>query len=314
MDSFWYRLLVRWYRLTGSTQVQAEWKARQAVQAPGATKERVTGAVDRAKDQRFNCVCGQLLVVGDKTCHACGRRQWGPHWLRSLSRLGRDFLPGGSPITVLCGGLMLLGYLAQIRYGGGGIMNPSDGQQAGMLGAFFSPLAGVQPWRAVTYAFLHGGLWHIAFNLYALTILGPMVEREFGPGRTLAAWVLTGAAAVLVPHLFFPRFIVGASGAVFGFIGMAAWWGHRAGTTEGKMVRDTMLRWAIYTTLFGLMIGHVAHDAHFVGMAAGAVFAMVCPPPKPRTHPAIGVLLGLLALAALAWALISWGLWLQAAA
>jgi membrane associated rhomboid family serine protease len=46
--------------------------------------------------------------------------------------------------------------------------------------------AGFQPWQLLTYAFLHGGLMHIAFNMFALYMFGGAIERVFGASRYLA--------------------------------------------------------------------------------------------------------------------------------
>ncbi len=40
-----------------------------------------------------------------------------------------------------------------------------------------------EPWQLITYAFLHGGIWHLAGNMFALLIFGPEVERVLGAQR-----------------------------------------------------------------------------------------------------------------------------------
>ena len=80
-----------------------------------------------------------------------------------------------------------------------------------------------EPWQLVSYAFLHGGFVHIAFNLYGLYLFGCMTERVLGPRRFLwlyAASVLTAGLVQLFvvsamrEHGIAPT--VGASGGVFG--------------------------------------------------------------------------------------------------
>ncbi|MEM7807717.1 MAG: rhomboid family intramembrane serine protease, partial [Planctomycetota bacterium] len=51
-------------------------------------------------------------------------------------------------------------------------------------------IAGGQVWRFITFQFLHGGLTHIAFNLFGLMIFGNMVERKLGKARFLAFYLL----------------------------------------------------------------------------------------------------------------------------
>ena len=55
------------------------------------------------------------------------------------------------------------------------------------------------PWQLVTYAFLHGGLLHLAFNMFALYMFGSDIERVFGPRRMLSYYfvcVVTAAVAI----------------------------------------------------------------------------------------------------------------------
>ena len=79
------------------------------------------------------------------------------------------------------------------------------------------------PWQLLTYAFLHGNLMHLAFNMFALYMFGSAVERVFGGRRYLAFYgvcVLSAAVAQLivaaVTGLIYPT--VGASGGIFGIL------------------------------------------------------------------------------------------------
>ena len=83
--------------------------------------------------------------------------------------------------------------------------------------------AGFEPWQLLTYAFLHGGLLHIAFNMFALYMFGGPVEQVFGPRRYLTYYVVCVLSAGLVQLLtsamtgaVYPT--VGASGGVFGLL------------------------------------------------------------------------------------------------
>ena len=67
--------------------------------------------------------------------------------------------------------------------------------------------AGFQPWQLLTYAFLHGSLVHIAFNMFALYMFGGAMERVFGARRYLAYYVVC-VVSIYFPHsrimLIFP--------------------------------------------------------------------------------------------------------------
>lgn len=314
MRDTWYRLLVAWYRLTGASEVQAEWKARRALKKPGEAKEALAADARRTADRRYNCVCGQLLTAEDTVCHRCGRKQYLPFWARRILRTFGLVVPSASAGCIIVGALMLIGYAIQVRYGTGGFLSPTgSGRELYDLGASRRSLTlGGQWWRGVTYVYLHGGLMHIAFNGILLMQIGPMMERIFGTARFLFCWVVAGAIAVYLPAMLSPGdvWVVGASGSGFGLIGMAMLWGHRQGTTQGRFVRDVMIRWTIYSTLFGFMIGGVAHGAHFAGLAAGALFGTIFPPPeRSPSRRALSPALGTVAMGVLVGGLAMFGSW-----
>ena len=68
-------------------------------------------------------------------------------------------------------------------------------------------------WRLFTANFLHIGLVHIAFNLYALYIVGTEVEMFYGPWRFLAIYLLTGLSGALASYAFTYGLSAGASTA-----------------------------------------------------------------------------------------------------
>ncbi len=312
MKRLWYHLVILWHRISGDSAVQAEWKAKRALEKPDEIVTEIRTDLERAQDTRFFCVCNQMLVAGDRVCPSCGRRQYVPYWLRSVLRVGRSLIPGELPGTALVAALIGLSFLMQLKVGSGGIMNPNDTAELFDLGASFPFLTvGPQPWRAFTYTCLHGGLMHVAFNVIVLIQIGPLVERTFGSARFLAAWVVTGALAAIIPvFVTGGSLVIGASGAVFGLMGMALIYGHQVGTQQGREIRDVMIRWTIYTTIFGFMMGGVAHSAHFAGLGAGILFGFVAPP--PLNHPGrkrASPWLALGALAAMVWALGSFGSW-----
>jgi hypothetical protein len=81
----------------------------------------------------------------------------------------------------------------------------------------------LRPWQLVTYAFLHGGLMHLAFNMFALYMFGGAIEQVLGTRRYLAYYFVCAVSAALTQLVFalvtggvYP--VVGASGAVFGLL------------------------------------------------------------------------------------------------
>jgi len=136
-------------------------------------------------------------------------------------------------------------------------------------------------WQVVTYAFLHAGLTHLFFNMFALLMFGGSIEELFGPRRYLIyyfACVIGAATTQLAVNdlLNSPYPTVGASGGVFGLLlayGMS--YPHRRLVV--LPIPFPMPAWLVMT-LYGaleLFLGvtgtqqGVAHFAHLGGMAAG---------------------------------------------
>lgn len=143
----------------------------------------------------------------------------------------------------------------------------------------------LQLWRLVTYQFLHGGIWHIFFNMIGLYFLGPTLERHWGSRKFLVFYLSCGAAGgvfylLLVAVGFLPAMaMVGASGAILGMLAACA-------------ILFPHIRLFIFPLFFPISIRTAAiifsamylffvltrsanaggHAAHLAGMAAGAIY------------------------------------------
>lgn len=81
-------------------------------------------------------------------------------------------------------------------------------------------------WQLVTSLFLHGGLWHIGFNMIALWFFGPPVEHVWGMKRFFIYYFLCGIGANLITILIALTLVpammygvsIGASGAIYGVL------------------------------------------------------------------------------------------------
>lgn len=83
-------------------------------------------------------------------------------------------------------------------------------------------------WQPITYMFLHGGIWHILFNMYALWMFGRQVENVWGAKRFVTFFLVCGVGAAITQEvvqfveLYYwnipPGYTVGASGAIYGIL------------------------------------------------------------------------------------------------
>ncbi|HEX4642551.1 MAG TPA: rhomboid family intramembrane serine protease, partial [Candidatus Acidoferrales bacterium] len=148
--------------------------------------------------------CGTLVGATATKCHVCGASM--TFSLSAASRSLSRWMPQTSPVTyamlAICCVMYALSFVITMKFSGGG--GPGGGfmnlggiatQVNYRLGASL-PLAYnlSQPWRFVTAIFLHGGLMHIAFNMWVLMDIGPMVEELYGSAKYLFLYVATGVA------------------------------------------------------------------------------------------------------------------------
>jgi rhomboid protease GluP len=132
-------------------------------------------------------------------------------------------------------------------------------------------------WRCITYAFCHGGLIHLGFNMYVLYQVGPMLERELGWPAFLFLYLATALTATALGLFWHPRVpVVGASGAIFGLFGFSISFYHRIGSGMAIARRNFLLQWAFISLLFGFMVG-ADNAGHLGGLVGGALIGLVMP-------------------------------------
>jgi rhomboid protease GluP len=140
-------------------------------------------------------------------------------------------------------------------------------------------------WRVVTALFLHFGWMHLFFNLYALYVLGPALERSIGGVRFAACYLISGigsSVAVVVLRAFgwiAADQLVGASGSIMGVVG--AWAGlllrHRHAPLAGRRLQNILLI-VVMQTAFDLTTPQVSMTAHLSGLITGLIVGFALAP------------------------------------
>lgn len=132
-------------------------------------------------------------------------------------------------------------------------------------------------WRCITYAFTHGGLIHLGFNMVVLYQVGPLLEAELGWQRLLSVYLFSTLVATGAGFVWHPgTVVVGASGAIFGLIGFSVSFYHRIGGAIGIQRRNFMFQWAVMAFVFGFIVG-ADNAAHLGGALAGALMGWFMP-------------------------------------
>ncbi|HDD55489.1 MAG TPA: rhomboid family intramembrane serine protease [Chloroflexi bacterium] len=135
-------------------------------------------------------------------------------------------------------------------------------------------------WRLITPMFLHGSIFHLGFNLYALYILGRRIERFFGSFRFLLLFLVAGITGNLFSFFFTPAPSLGSSTAIFGLLAAEGVFIYQHKELFGdrfQVALRQIIQVAVINFLIGLSPG-IDNWGHFGGLIGGALFTWFAGP------------------------------------
>jgi rhomboid protease GluP len=141
-------------------------------------------------------------------------------------------------------------------------------------------IVGGQFWRLITPMFLHGSILHIGFNMYALYVLGPGLERYYGHGRFLALYMLAGFAGNVFSFMFTVEPSLGSSTAIFGLLGAQGVFLYRNRVLFGNVAQRALMNIVLIAAInlvIGLQPG-IDNWGHIGGLIGGTLFAWYAGP------------------------------------
>jgi rhomboid protease GluP len=127
-------------------------------------------------------------------------------------------------------------------------------------------------WRIFTVVLLHGSITHILFNMWALWVLGPQIERGVGTWPFVSLFLASaGVGGLFAYYLGGPTDIaVGASGAIFGLFGIWLSWAlHRRNTMQGRALLGQLIFLLLINAAIPFLFRTVSWQAHLGGLIAG---------------------------------------------
>lgn len=133
-----------------------------------------------------------------------------------------------------------------------------------------------QYWRLFTPMLLHGSIIHLGFNLYALYIFGPGLERHFGHLRFITLFILSGFAGNVLSFMFSEANSLGSSTAIFGLLGAEGVFLYRNRQIFGGQARralNNLILLAVINLVFGLSSPGIDNFGHLGGLIGGTLFA-----------------------------------------
>jgi rhomboid protease GluP len=162
-------------------------------------------------------------------------------------------------------------------------------------------------WRLLTSVFVHGGLLHIAFNMWCLWNLGALCESLYGRWTYVAIYLICGVGASLASAACQPYTpSVGAAGAIFGLAGARLAAFKLGEFSAPRSALSGTLRslgaFVVYNLIFGAIIPGIDNTAHIgglvTGLIVGALIALIAPQQDQAPRRAAIFVVMILALAA----------------
>ena len=207
-----------------------------------------------------------------------------PECTKQKTKVVRRAYAGSEPIlTYTLIGVNVLAYLATTLSGSG--VTGGVGGANSVLGtaSLNGPaVADGEVWRIFTSGFMHYGLFHLAFNMYALWILGQLLEPAVGQlrfGLIYLVGLLGGSVGALLvtPNAF----TAGASGAIFGLMGAA----FVIMRSRGISILESGLGiWLGLNLLITFTVSNISVGGHIGGLIGGTLAAFVVVELPARVH------------------------------
>ncbi len=143
------------------------------------------------------------------------------------------------------------------------------------FGANYGPLVkSGEFYRLISCAFIHIGIFHLFFNMYALYIVGTQLENFYGKVKYLIIYLFSAIIGSLFSCLFTNSVSAGASGAIFGLFGALIYFGYHYRVYLGSVIRSQIIPLIIFNFALGFMITGIDISAHIGGFIGGILMSM----------------------------------------
>ena len=165
----------------------------------------------------------------------------------------------------------IIAFFAMYIFGNGSL----DSQTLINFGANFGPLVkSGQIYRLLTCAFLHIGILHLVFNMYALFIIGSQIENFLGKFKFLFIYIISAIGASLMSIIFSNNISAGASGAIFGLMGALLYFGYYYRIYLSSVLKQQIIPIIILNLFIGFVISGIDNAAHIGGLITGVLASM----------------------------------------
>ena len=139
-----------------------------------------------------------------------------------------------------------------------------------------SVISGGEYYRLFTAMFMHAGIFHLLFNMYALYIIGTQLESFIGKVRYTFIYLFGGICSALLSLAFLSdnAISLGASGAIFGLMGALLYFGYHYRVYLGNVVRSQIIPLIVLNLALGFLVPGIDNAAHIGGLIGGFLALM----------------------------------------
>ena len=226
--------------------------------------------------------CRSLISKEEVRCPYCGVSRPGAWWLNN--RWTRGFSDAAQLLKAIIYaniGIYVLSFLLYPR-GSSFSINPFSMLSPAMKSLELLGATGTYPidygrgwWTLVSANYLHGGILHILFNMFALRYLGFLVIEEYGAYRMFIIYTLGGIIGFVVSYLAGVQLTIGASAGICGLMGAIIYFGKSRGGAYGQILYKQVGGWVIGLFIFGLLFPGINNWGHGGGMLAGVLLGFL---------------------------------------
>ena len=129
-----------------------------------------------------------------------------------------------------------------------------------------------QYYRLFTGMFLHGSIFHLIFNSYALYVIGSQIESFLGKFKFLIIYLAGGLMGSLFSITFNGNAAsIGASGAIFGLMGALVYFGYHYRVYLGNVIKSQIIPLIVFNLVLGFVMSGVDNSAHIGGLIGGTL-------------------------------------------
>jgi membrane associated rhomboid family serine protease len=234
--------------------------------------------------------CMTVTPVGMR-CPECARER------TRVTRMTPGIHLGRAPATYALIAINVIAFIAEVGSGGSLALGFQASGSIFREASLYGPAVANGEWyRLITAGFLHAGLVHILFNMFALYILGSLLDPGIGTPRFLAVYFVSLLAGSFGALLLSPDVhTVGASGAIFGLMSAAFIIARHRGIEQ---LAGQIGFYIIINIVFTIGVSNISVGGHFGGLIAGALCALLIVYAERRTRRPIELeVVGMAALA-----------------